>query len=183
MYFLFQFLSSPFVFGALYLNPPWAFLSLLVAYLLGEMWLGVCIAVAIDMVPPDVGANAVALFFFVVNLIGGNLNLALPPLEAAVGLQKAMIILFPGMYIAAALLFVVSGISWICCKSRSRRSVSLEQISETEGLIQPPDEDFSHSLTESQEIQRRMSKRKAFHKGAETSLNSLEKSVVLTASI
>ena len=58
-----QVTAIPFLVGVLYLPPsPWAFLSLLPAYAIGEMWIGVCLAVVIAMAPSDISSAAVALF-------------------------------------------------------------------------------------------------------------------------
>ena len=145
------------------------------------MWFGVCIAVAMDLVPLDIVSTAVAMYNFIVNNIGGNLNLLLPLLQKVVGLQTAMILLFPGTYILAGMIFIATGLSWRC------RCVQLEDIkitAEVEGLLQPPDEDLSTMLTESQEIQRRLSKRYAYN-GVDSSVSSSDSkhSIVLTASI
>ena len=152
MILLYQLLAAPFLFGTLYLKPPWAFLSLLFSYLTGEMWFAVALAVAMEMVPYDISSSGVALYLFVINIIGGNINLILPPLERVVGLQLAMVLLFPGSYIAASVLFLIAGILWACQSSR-RHGYSMSE--KTRLLIQDNDYDDSDLLTESEEVMSR----------------------------
>ena len=110
-----QVTAIPFLVGVLYLPPsPWAFLSLLPAYAIGEMWIGVCLAVVIAMAPSDISSAAVALFLFVINNLGGCMPLLVPALEMLVGLRSALLVLFPGLYLLAALLFAVTLCVWKC---------------------------------------------------------------------
>ena len=44
-------MAAPFAAGALFLPFPWCFISLLPAFAFGEMWIGVTIAVVVDIVP------------------------------------------------------------------------------------------------------------------------------------
>ncbi len=85
---------------------PGPFICLIAAYLVGEVWIGVCIAVVIELVPSDLTTSAVAIYFFIIQIIGGNMNLLVPPIEQSLGLQYAMLIMYPGMYIVGALFFV-----------------------------------------------------------------------------
>ena len=151
-------MSIPFLFGTLFLPLPAAFFSLLLSYGVGEMWFGVCIAVAIELVPVNVSSASVSLYLFIVNIIGGNLNLLLPSLQRQMGLQYSMIVLFPGAYFIAGIFFILTGLTW---KLRYIQPVVKDDSSseETTSLIQNTNEDFTHMLTESQEIQRRLSKR------------------------
>ena len=133
--------AAPFLFGALYLSPPWAFLSLIPAYLTGEMWIGVCLAVVMDLVPLSLTSTAVAIYLFIINNIGGSLNLAVPMLEGAIGLRSALIILFPGMYLMAAVLFAAALLLIFCRERIGRRRESGERIHgmtshEHQGLLQ-----------------------------------------------
>ena len=126
------------------------------------MWFGVCIALAMDLVPPEVSSAAVSLYLFIVNIIGGNLNLLLPSLQAAIGLRYSMVILFPGAYILSGVFFILAGCFW---KFRylgpSRESLANEQ----KGLIQDcTNEDPVHVLTESKDINKTVTKTtRSFH--------------------
>ena len=116
------------------------------------MWFAVALAVAMEMVPYDISSSGVALYLFVINIIGGNINLILPPLERVIGLQLAMVLLFPGCYIAASVLFLIAGILWACQSSR-RHGYSMSE--KTRLLIQDNDYDDSDLLTESEEVMSR----------------------------
>ena len=145
-----QLLASPFLIGVLLLPPnPWAFLSLLPAYVVGEMWIGVCLAVVISLVPPDTTSAGVALFLFIINNIGGSLNLLIPPMEAAIGLQYSLLILFPGLYVLAAVLFAATFVvlRFGTCQHRHRRARRRSSFRVREGspLIQNADMQDSSS--------------------------------------
>ena len=83
-----QVLAVPFLIGVLLLPPPWAFLMLLPAYIVGEMWIGVCLVTVVELVPVGVASAAVALYLFIINNIGGNLSLLIPPLQSKIGLRN-----------------------------------------------------------------------------------------------
>ena len=76
------------------------------------MWFGVCIAVTMELVPQEVSSTAVSLYLFIVNIVGGNLNLLLPWLQKSIGLQNSMIVLFPGAYCVGGVFFILAGLSW-----------------------------------------------------------------------
>ena len=104
-----QIAAAPFLVGTLYLPPkPWAFLSLIPAYIIGETWLGICLTVAIELVPIEVSPASIALFLFISNNISSIMPLLLPVLKDVYGLQRTMLILFPGLYVISAGLFCVS---------------------------------------------------------------------------
>ncbi|ELT91494.1 hypothetical protein CAPTEDRAFT_23970, partial [Capitella teleta] len=98
-------ISAPFQVGTLCLPMPWAFISHIPAYVIGEMWIGVCIAIVVDLVPVDLTASAVAVYFFIIQIIGGNMPLLVPPIADMWGMQTALLICFPGCYILGALFF------------------------------------------------------------------------------
>lgn len=112
------------------------------------MWIGVCLACVISLVPVDTASAAIALFLFIINNIGGTLNLLVPPLETAIGLQYALLILFPGLYVLAAVLFIVTFVllKFSPCQHKHRRvrrrSTSV-RVREVSPLIQNTDSDSS----------------------------------------
>ena len=87
---------------------PWAFLSQIPALLIGEMWIGVCVALVVDFVPSDLTASAVALYFFAIMILGGNANLLVPPLADRFNRRMALLVTFPGFYLVAAALFALT---------------------------------------------------------------------------
>jgi len=112
-----QLLSSPFAAGVLYFNPPYCYFSLIPNYIIGEMWVGVTLAVLVELVPSNVKTTAIATYFFIISNIGGNMPLLVPPLKAAFvdagygdvsALRNTLYLLFPGEYVLGAVLFLVS---------------------------------------------------------------------------
>ena len=104
----FQSLSAPFLVGTLYAPMPWSFVCLIPAYLIGEMWIGVCIAVVVDLVPADLTTSSIAVYVFIIQIIGGNMNLLVTPITDALNLRIAMLITFPGFYVLGALIFFIA---------------------------------------------------------------------------
>lgn len=47
---------------------------------LGEMWVGITLAVVVELVPSEIKTTAVAAYLFIISNIGGNANLLVPPL-------------------------------------------------------------------------------------------------------
>jgi len=130
-----QLLAAPFLVGVIFLPPnPWAFLCLLPAYIIGELWIGVCLAIVIETVPRRVVAVAVAFFLFVINNIGGLLPLLIPALDSHLQLRYVMLLLFPGAYVTAAILFVVTMATKACathcgsCQSLNRSTAAEQEL-------------------------------------------------------
>lgn len=152
-----QLLACPFLVGAVLLPPdPWAFLCLLPAYIIGEVWIGVCLAVVIELVPARMVAVAVAFFLFIINNIGGALPLLIPSLQAKINLQHTLLVLFPGSYFLAAVLFAIALIVVKCSQCSCCERDSPAQIHDTEDsyLIQVEEPSFSideRGILESQE--------------------------------
>merc|ERR1711916_258885 len=69
--------------GALFLPAPRCFISLIGSNVFGEMWVGVTLAVVVELVPQAMRTFAVAIYLFVISNIGGNANVLIPPLEKA----------------------------------------------------------------------------------------------------
>ena len=111
-----QLLAIPFLVGVLNLPPPWAFLMLLPAYLIGEMWIGVCYATVLDQVPHRLVSSAVVLWLFINNNIAGGITLLVPVVERYVGLRYSLLILFPGCYLTATVLFSATLLT-LCCRA------------------------------------------------------------------
>jgi hypothetical protein len=47
------------------------------------MWVGVTLAVLVELVPSDVKTTAVAAYFFIISNVGGNMPLLVPPVKKA----------------------------------------------------------------------------------------------------
>jgi MFS family permease len=105
-----QIISAPFAAGALILPTPWAFISLIPANIIGEMWVGVTLAVVAELVEPGMRVVAVAIYFFIISNVGSLAVLAVSPLRKAFGndndsWQPALLIMYPGLYVLASILF------------------------------------------------------------------------------
>ena len=121
-------IAAPFAAGALFLPSPWCFLILLPAFVFGEMWIGVTIAVVVDIVPAIIQGSVIAVFLFIITIIGGNFNVLVSVLvQAGLDRRWALLITFPGLYILGSFLFFIA--YFVLCyelsKARNNLYVSL----------------------------------------------------------
>lgn len=49
--------------------------------ILGEMWVGVCLSVIVELVPEKLRNTGVGFYFFLITNIGGNMQNLLPPIQ------------------------------------------------------------------------------------------------------
>ncbi|RUS76157.1 hypothetical protein EGW08_016069 [Elysia chlorotica] len=112
-----QFVAAPFAAGALFLDVPWSFISLIPANIIGEMWVGVTLAVGVELVPAQVRTSAVAVYLFIISNIGGNVPLLVPPIQhsfedrgytKAEALRGALYILYPGLFVLGGVFFLLT---------------------------------------------------------------------------
>lgn len=108
-------IASPFAAGTLFLNPPWAYIMQIPCYIFGEMWIGITLAIVVELIPSNVRTSAVAVYLFIISNIGGNMPLLVPPIQEAFeshgynksqSLRAALYILYPGLYVLGAVLFI-----------------------------------------------------------------------------
>ena len=91
----------------MFLHPPYAFLSLIVGIVIGEMWIGVALTVVVELVPSALRTPVVAYYLFIISITAGNVPLAVPALKRATGsLRVALYLLYPGLYLASSVLFL-----------------------------------------------------------------------------
>ena len=95
---------------------------LLPAYLIGEMWIGVCYATVLDQVPHRLVSSAVVLWLFINNNIGGAVPLLVPVIEQywELSLRYSLLVLFPGCYLMAAMFFTATLLT-MCCRAVLKR--------------------------------------------------------------
>ena len=67
--------------GVFFLPSPYCFLSLIGNYVVGEMWIGVCLSAVVELFPNHLRATAVGVYIFVISNIGGNMELLITPLR------------------------------------------------------------------------------------------------------
>jgi len=104
-------LASPFAVGTLHLAPPWAFLCLIGYYFLAETWFAVLFTVIVEIVPPEVRSTCIALFLFIMNLVGGNLPIIVAPLRGWYGeYRSALLLVWPGFCAISAVLFLAASL-------------------------------------------------------------------------
>lgn len=108
------FIASPLSIGVLSIDPPYTFAFLLLYYFFAETWFGVLFTVIVEVVPQNVRSVVIAIFLFLMNNIGGQIPLAVDPLQKAYGLRQALLMIWPGCIGMCAFMFLVASLPlWI----------------------------------------------------------------------
>ena len=109
---VFQILSSPFAVGTLYFPPPQSCIILIFYYLIGnydhylrtthsifvisaETWFGILFIAIVEILPSGVKTSVLGFFLFVMNMVGGNLNVLIDPLSKKIGYTEALFFFWP----------------------------------------------------------------------------------------
>ncbi|KAB0790978.1 hypothetical protein PPYR_02778 [Photinus pyralis] len=103
-----QIIATPGSFGAVYLGPVWAMVTLGISYFFAEMWFGILFAILVEIVPLQVRSTTVGIFLFVMNNIGGNLPILVDPVSRAIGYRESLYIFFAGFYGISSIMFFLT---------------------------------------------------------------------------
>ena len=108
-----QLLAAPFAAGALFLSPPLCYLSLIPSNVIGEMWVSVTMTVVLELVPVYLRTSSVAVYFFIITNIGGNVNPLVSVIKSRFGgthdaYKLALLLMYPGLYVLGGLLFLLT---------------------------------------------------------------------------
>ena len=107
--FIFQILAAPFALGGLLLEYPLCFYSLIFSNIIGEMWIGVTLALVVDLIPSYIRTTVIAVYLFIITLIGGNFNLIVTAcIEAGLSRTTALILCFPSLYALSSVIFLIT---------------------------------------------------------------------------
>lgn len=107
--------AAPCAAGVLLLQPPYAFLMLFPTYLIGESYIGTCMAMLMDRTPAHAHSLVLSLYIFAIANLGGNAGLLLPPLQRALGgnMRLALLLLWPGLIVASGMVYALL---WFCTR-------------------------------------------------------------------
>jgi hypothetical protein len=47
------------------------------------MWIGITIAVIVELIPADIRTTGIAVYLFIITNIGGNIQLLVPPIKTS----------------------------------------------------------------------------------------------------
>merc|ERR1711994_667604 len=92
----FQLLAAPWAALVLYLQPTGAMVCLLFYYFCSETWFAILFTVITEICQPQAKSTCIAVFLFLMNIIGGNLIVVVEPVRKACGYRKALAIFWPG---------------------------------------------------------------------------------------
>jgi MFS family permease len=148
-----QLAATPFAVGALLLDPPWCYLSLIPSNVIGEMWVSVTMTVVIELVPVYLRISCVAVYFFIITNIGGNVNPLVSVIKNGLGgtnedFKFALLIMYPGLYLLGGLLFLLT-IFVLKWDLKRARAMETERLS----LIDNKKDDYDSTNERSSSIQ------------------------------
>ncbi|PVD22103.1 hypothetical protein C0Q70_17907 [Pomacea canaliculata] len=112
-----QLVAAPFAAATLLFKAPVSFSMQIPTYIIGEMWVGVALAVLVELVGSKFKTTAIAVYLFVITNIGGCVPLLVPPIQQLFenngynmsdALRGALYVLYPAMYIAGGLVFLLT---------------------------------------------------------------------------
>ncbi|XP_061169687.1 MFS-type efflux pump MSMEG_3705-like [Saccostrea echinata] len=130
-------IAAPFAAGTLYFDPPGAYFFQIPTYIFGEMWVGITLAVVVELVPGEIKTTAVAAYLFIISNIGGNANTLVPPLtkyfenkdySKSEALRAALYIMYPGPYVYGAVVYLSS----LCVIKRDKKKTQKEMVYEAD---------------------------------------------------
>jgi len=116
-------LAAPFAVGTLYFPPSGAFGCLIVYYFFAETWFAVLFTVIVEIVDPEVRSTCIAIFLFLMNLVGGNLPVIVAPLRSYFNdYRSALYLVWPGFLTISAFLFLLASLPlWIRDKKTNKQ--------------------------------------------------------------
>lgn len=141
-----QLVAAPFVVCVLYFEPPYSYYCLIPTYIFGEMWIGVCLSVVVELVPDRLRITGIGIYFFIITNIGGNMNILVPvvqnylqntyDLTTMEAFRGALYVFFPGEYIVGSLMFLIS----LLVLKRDLNRLNSIQLSEVENFSKTTNE-------------------------------------------
>ena len=73
------------------------------------MWIGVTLALVVDLIPSYIRTTVIAVYLFIITLIGGNFNLIVSAcIEAGLSRTTALILCFPCLYALSSVIFLIT---------------------------------------------------------------------------
>ena len=91
----------------LYYDTPYSYYFLFTFYIFAETWFGIYLIAVSELFKPEYRGGAIGYTIFLLRLVAGSLpGLILSPLKASLGYFWALIIMVPGMYFLAALVWL-----------------------------------------------------------------------------
>ena len=65
--------------------------------ILAETWFGILFIAIVEILPSAVRTSVLGFFLFVMNMVGGNLNVLIDPMSKAIGYTEALFFFWPVM--------------------------------------------------------------------------------------
>ena len=101
-------LAAPFAFLALLLPAPYGYLGLIPSNIIGDMWVGITLALVLEISPAKLKTTAVSVYFFFIGIAGFFPYFVTPVKKAFDSYTLSLMILFPGLYVVSSGLFLLT---------------------------------------------------------------------------
>jgi len=102
-----HFIAAPGMALMLYYDPPYSYYFLFSFYLFAETWFGIYLLAVSELFKPEFRGGAIGYSIFLLRLCAGSIpGIVISPLKESLGYFWALMIMVPGMYFLAALVWI-----------------------------------------------------------------------------
>eukprot|EP00057_Strongylocentrotus_purpuratus_P028988 XP_011683462.1 PREDICTED: uncharacterized protein LOC100891044 [Strongylocentrotus purpuratus] len=126
-----------------FLEPPAVFAAAAVGTSIADAWTGGTVSTLTELIPPGLRPSFFAVYYCLINTVGGTLNITLPALRRAMHFRYAMIMAVIGLISLGTVLFTLGFFAMVCSRRRRRRYRGDENENENE----TEDENSNETIT------------------------------------
>lgn len=123
-------ICAPIVTLIFFLEPPDVFFAVAIGTAMADAWTGGTVSILSELIPSALRPSFFAVFYCLINIVGGTLNITLPALRRALGFRYAMIMAVVGLISLGTVLFTLGFFAMMC--SRRKKFVDSNEIESEE---------------------------------------------------
>lgn len=101
-----------------FLEPPAVFAAAAVGTSIADAWTGGTVSTLTELIPPGLRPSFFAVYYCLINTVGGTLNITLPALRRAMHFRYAMIMAVIGLISLGTVLFTLGFFAMVCSRRR-----------------------------------------------------------------
>ena len=101
-----------------FLEPPDVFAAAAIGTSISDAWTGGIVSALTELIPPGLRPNFFAVYYCLINTIGGTLNITLPALRRAMRFRYAMVMAVIGLISLGTALFTLGFFATVCSRRR-----------------------------------------------------------------
>ncbi|XP_041482158.1 D-galactonate transporter-like [Lytechinus variegatus] len=111
-----------------FLEPPAVFAAAAVGTSIADAWTGGTVSTLTELIPPGLRPSFFAVYYCLINTVGGTLNITLPALRQAMRFRYAMIMAVIGLISLGTVLFTLGLFAMACSRRRYGDSKNQDEI-------------------------------------------------------